>query len=159
MLNLLEALDERIEIVDSVTSWEEAVRIGGQMLEKDQVIESSYAEKMLSVSKELGPYVVIAPGIAIPHARPEDGAKRFGLSLLVIRNGVNFGSHNDPVFLVLCFATPNKEAHLEFLKQLGEILQNSERIAGEMVRLKDADEVCGYLESLLRRRDQVSSNG
>ena len=149
MLSLLEALDARIEITDSVASWEEAVRICGQMLQKDQVIESSYADKMLSVSKELGPYVVIAPGIAIPHARPEDGAKRFGLSLLVIRNGVNFGSHNDPVFLVLGFATPNKEAHLEFLKQLAGILQNSKQMAGEIKRLKDADEVRGYLELML----------
>ncbi|MGB9857304.1 MAG: PTS sugar transporter subunit IIA [Dictyoglomaceae bacterium] len=150
MLNLLEALGERIEIVQKVNSWEEAVKIGGKLLEKDNIIDSKYIDKMIEVCKELGPYIAIAPGIAIPHARPEDGAKSFGISFLIIKEGINFGSHNDPVYLVISFATPDKESHLKFLQELAEILQDSENITKSFVNLKSKEEVKNYLEGILK---------
>jgi PTS system ascorbate-specific IIA component len=126
------------------------VKIGGKLLEKDNIIDSGYIDKMIEVCKELGPYTVIAPGIAIPHARPEDGAKAFGISFLIIREGINFGSHNDPVYLVISFATPDKESHLKFLQELAEILQDSENITKSLISLKDQKEVKNYLEGILK---------
>lgn len=150
MLNLLEALGERIEVVEKVNSWEEAVKIGGKLLEKDNIIDSGYIDKMIEVCKELGPYIAIAPGIAIPHARPEDGAKSFGISFLIIKEGINFGSHNDPVYLVISFATPDKESHLKFLQELAEILQDSENITKSFVTFKSKEEVKNHLECILK---------
>uniref|UniRef100_A0A7C3RQR4 Ascorbate-specific PTS system EIIA component n=1 Tax=Dictyoglomus thermophilum TaxID=14 RepID=A0A7C3RQR4_DICTH len=151
MLNFLEAIGNRIEILDRVDTWEEAVRIGGKLLEKDGIVEPNYIDKMIEVCKELGPYVVIAPRVAIPHARPEDGAKSFGVSLLVIRNGINFGSYNDPVYLVISFATPDKESHLEFLQELAEILQDSEKLAEQFISFKDKEEIKDYIKKFFSK--------
>ncbi|MGB9724896.1 MAG: PTS sugar transporter subunit IIA [Nitrososphaeria archaeon] len=149
MFYLLSALNNRIRIIKSVSTWEEAVNIGGLLLLNDGIITPQYINKMIEVSKQLGPYVVVAPGIAIPHARPEDGANKFGVSLLVVKNGVNFNSHNDPVFLVLSFATPDKTSHLRFLSELAIILQNSTEIASIIKNFDTSKEIVDYLTSIL----------
>lgn len=145
MLNFLEAIGDRIEIIDKVDSWEDAVRIGGKLLEKDGIVKPDYIDKMIEVCKELGPYVAIAPRVAIPHARPEDGALSFGVSLLVIKEGINFGSHNDPIYLLISFATPDKESHLKFLQELAEILQDSDKLAEQFINFKDKEEIKDYI--------------
>ncbi|MGQ9493310.1 MAG: PTS sugar transporter subunit IIA [Anaerolineae bacterium] len=148
-LDFLSALENRIQLVDTVPSWQEAVKMGGQMLVDHGIANPDYVDKMIAVCQELGPYTAIAPGIAIPHARPEDGAKRFGFSLLVVKQGVEFGSHNDPVHLVLSFATPDKESHLEFLRQLATLLQNAEDIARVIVAKKTPEQVRSYLQQVI----------
>ncbi len=148
-MSLLEALDGRIRVLERVGSWQEAVRISGELLAADGLVDPPYVERMIRTCEELGPYIAIAPGIAIPHARPEDGARAFGLSAVVVREGVAFGSHNDPVVLLLAFATPDRSAHIEFLRQLAEILARADEIAQALSRLESADQVRAYLERLL----------
>jgi PTS system ascorbate-specific IIA component len=121
-LNLVRAISSRVMIVESVKDWVEAVKLSGTLLAVDGVIEERYINAMVKVTEELGPYTVIAPGVAIPHARPEDGAKRIGLSILVVKSGVNFGSPNDPVYVVIGFAAIDKTSHLGVLKELAELL-------------------------------------
>jgi len=157
MLDILEALDSRIRIEKSLSSWEEAIKISGLLLKEDNIITQQYIEKMINVAKQLGPYVVIAPGIAIPHARPEDGAKKFGLSLLVIKDGVSFNSHNDPVFLVLSFATPDSQSHLKFLQQLATILQNSTELVEKIRNTSSTDDIINYLKNLLSAEEEASA--
>ena len=46
---------------------------------------------------------MIAPGIAMPHARPELGARNTGFSLVTLEKPVTFGHEdNDPVDVILC---------------------------------------------------------
>ena len=35
--------------------------------------EPTYTEAMIDVVRDMGPYIVLAPGLAMPHARPEMG--------------------------------------------------------------------------------------
>jgi len=148
-LSFLEALDGRIRILERAAGWREAVRISGELLAADGLVDPPYVERMIRTCEELGPYIAIAPGVAIPHARPEDGARAFGLSLVVVKEGVSFGSHNDPVYLLIAFATPDRSAHIEFLRQLAEILARSEEIAGALARLETAEQIRDYLKALL----------
>lgn len=152
MLDFMSALGDRIRIVDAVPSWQAAVEACGQMLVESEIASSEYADKMISVCQELGPYIAIAPGIAIPHARPEDGARSFGLSLLVVKQGVEFGSHNDPVYLVLSFATPDKQSHLEFLRQLATILQDAEGITRDVIEKRTPVDVQSYLTQVFTKQ-------
>jgi len=100
----------------------EAVKLAGTMLIASGVIEERYVDAMVKVAQELGPYTVLASGVAMPHARSEDGAKRIGLSILIIKNGINFNSPNDPVYVVIGFAAIDKTSHLSILKELAELL-------------------------------------
>ncbi|MEM0379084.1 MAG: PTS sugar transporter subunit IIA [Thermosphaera sp.] len=111
-------------VVEKVGDWREAVRLVGDLLVRDGLIEEKYVEAMIKVVSELGPYAAIAPGVAMPHARPEDGAIETGLSILLVKRGVNFGSPNDPVYLIIGFAAKDKSMHINVLKELAELLNS-----------------------------------
>ena len=69
--------EKTIQLNVEAKNWEQAVRMGGQLLIDNGFVESRYVDAMVKAVKEMGPYIVIAPGIAMPHARPEEGVKRF----------------------------------------------------------------------------------
>lgn len=108
-----------------VKDWEDAVRKGGSLLEENGFIEPQYITAMIQTVKEIGPYIVIAPGIALPHARPESGVKKVGLSLITLKNPVNFGhKQNDPVRIVICLCAIDHSTHLKALSELVQHLNN-----------------------------------
>lgn len=104
----------------------EAIKAGAQLLEAKGCIEKSYAEAILKNFEELGPYMVIAPGIVLSHARPECGVKKLSMSLITLKDSVKFGSElNDPVKLIITLAATDNETHLKALSQLMELFMNS----------------------------------
>jgi PTS system ascorbate-specific IIA component len=149
-IDLLRALGDRVLVGASARDWVEAVRLAGELLARDGVVEERYVEAMVRVTEELGPYAVIAPGVAMPHARPEDGAREVGLSLVVLREGVNFGSPNDPVYVVIGFAAKDRTSHLRVLQQLAEFLSEPD-VIDELKRVRSEDELRTLLLSRLRR--------
>jgi len=126
---------EAIALGLSVRDWQEAVQKAGDLLVKLGAVEPRYVEAMIQMVQEIGPYIVIAPGIALPHARPEQGVKEACMSLLTLATPVDFGNrYNDPVELVVAFGTPNNEAHTEALAELARLLGDSDVLE----RLKQA---------------------
>jgi mannitol operon transcriptional antiterminator len=112
-----------------VKDWQEAVRVSGELLVKTGAVETRYIEAMIDTVKTMGPYAVIAPGVALPHARPEDGVKRPCMSLITLKTPVNFGSaDNDPVKLIVAFATIDNNAHVKALTRLARILGDPEKV-------------------------------
>ena len=56
---------------------------------------------MINAVEELGPYIVIIPHIAIAHARPSDNVLKNGISLITLKEPVEFGNKdNDPVYYI-----------------------------------------------------------
>ena len=63
--------------------------------------------------------MVIAPGIMLAHARPEQGAVGMGLTIMTLANPVVTGSStNDPVRIIFTLATPDETSHLNLLEEL-----------------------------------------
>ncbi|WP_392552063.1 PTS sugar transporter subunit IIA [Orbus wheelerorum] len=113
---------ETIRIVDSVDNWKQAVRLSAIPLLESEIISPSYIQAIYQMHEKIGPYYVLAPGIAMPHARPEEGVNKLGLSMLLVRNGVSFCSQdNDPVYLITMLAAPDNNSHLEMLTELAEL--------------------------------------
>jgi PTS system ascorbate-specific IIA component len=123
-------IDERAIVVGAEAgNWQDAVGICGGLLVESGVAEERYVPAMVRTVEELGPYVVIAPGVAIPHARPEDGAMKPGVSLVILREPVEFGSEeNDPVDLLFGFATTGSDAHVEIIRALAEFIGEQENL-------------------------------
>ncbi|WP_322806300.1 PTS sugar transporter subunit IIA [Thermanaerothrix sp.] len=114
---------ETIALRVPATDWEEAVRAAGRLLVASGAAEPRYIDGMIRTVRELGPYIVIAPGIALPHARPEEGALREGYALVTLAQPINFGNpDNDPVQVVIAFCAPDASTHLESLRALAERL-------------------------------------
>ncbi|QXC98686.1 PTS sugar transporter subunit IIA [Klebsiella sp. PL-2018] len=113
--------EKKIQIVDSVSDWKQAITISAQPLLVDESINENYVEAIFRSHEELGPYYVLAPGLAMPHARPEQGAKKNGLSLLHIKEGVSFDAdENDPIFVVIMLCAVSGDEHIRMITALAE---------------------------------------
>lgn len=111
--------------------WKEAVRISGELLVKNGSVEERYIDAMIETVKTLGPYIVIAPGVALPHARPEDGVIKPCMSLVTLKNPMNFGNkNNDPVKLVVSFGTIDQKAHVKAISKLARIIGDEKKLNG-----------------------------
>ncbi len=110
----------------SAADREQAIRASGELLVSSGRVTSEYVEQMLAAVEEFGPYIVIAPGIALAHARPSEAVLETGLSLAVLAAPVEFGSHNDPVRLVFGLAALDHESHIGALAALAERLGDEE---------------------------------
>ena len=135
-----DTVDERaITVGAEAASWQAAVELCGGLLVESSVAEERYVPAMVRTVEELGPYVVIAPGVAIPHARPENGAIKPGISLVILREPVEFGSEeNDPVDLLFGFATTGADAHVELIRALADFIGEQENL--ERLRRVRTDE-------------------
>ena len=135
---------ETIALRVPAKNWDEAVRAAGQLLVKSGAAEPRYIEGMIRTVRELGPYIVIAPGVALPHARPEDGARHEGYALVTLAQPVAFGNpDNDPVQVVIAFCAPDASAHLESLRLLAERLGQADFVP-RLLAAKTAEEIMAY---------------
>lgn len=111
------------------TSAEDAIRAAGRLLVKEKLVENRYTEAMVDSYKTNGPYFVLAPQIALPHARPEDGVNEASVSFVRLREPVVFGNPaNDPVTFVFALGASSSEEHLQIIQKLMKLLGDSEKV-------------------------------
>lgn len=129
MLNDLLAPDV-IRIHDRCEGWRDAIALACAPLIENGAITPGYVDAIYRSHDAIGPYYVVGPGIAMPHARPEDGVNRLALSLAVIPQGVNFHSEgNDPVRLLIVLAAKDSNSHIDAIAQLAALFDNEEDTA------------------------------
>lgn len=111
----------------SVESRDEVIEAVGQLLVDAGKITPDYIQAMKDAFVEMGPYSVIAPGIVLLHARPENGVLEPCLALITLANPIEFGhSENDPVEVAVAFGATDKEKHITALMQLADLLGNEQ---------------------------------
>ncbi|MFM5905600.1 MAG: PTS sugar transporter subunit IIA [Micrococcales bacterium] len=98
------------------SDWREAIAASGTGLVASGCATADYTSAMIQAVVELGPYIVIAPGLAVAHARPGAAVLKTGMSLAVLANPVAFGNQaNDPVSVVFGLSALDHDKHLELL--------------------------------------------
>ncbi len=108
-------------------TWEDVIRHGGQLMVDAGFTDPTYTEAMIDVVRDMGPYIVLAPGLAMPHARPEMGAKQVGTALVTLEKPIDFGSpENDPVSVAVFLCAPNKEEHIQLLTDIATLFEDEE---------------------------------
>ncbi|EEU9482526.1 PTS sugar transporter subunit IIA [Escherichia coli] len=104
--------DSTIALRKNAATWQQALDICARPLLDAEIITTDYLSAIKTQHEKLGPYYVLAPGLAMPHARPEEGAKGLGLSLLKLEEGVSFHTEEfDPVDVIILLAAPDKHSH------------------------------------------------
>lgn len=125
--------------------WQDAIEHGAAPLLKRKVIEESYIAAIKKNHQQM-PYMVIAPGIMLAHARPECGAHAIGITLMTLAQPVEFGSElNDPVKFVITLATPDDKSHVKLLEALTEFLMNP-KLLEEFLSAQTTDEAVSVLK-------------
>lgn len=128
MLNEL-LTKEFIQLQNRVDNWKDAIKVAAEPLLQNQYILEEYIDEMIVNVEKLGPYIVIAPKIAIPHARPEAGVKQLGMSLLQLKESVSFSEKQEHAAnLIIVLAAIDNETHLKALAQLSEMLSEQKNV-------------------------------
>ena len=118
-----------ILLQQSAADWRECFQLAGNALVASQRVTESYIQEMIQAFEELGPYMVIAPGIALAHGRPSKSVLETGLSLVTLSQPVAFGSaNNDPVRLVIGLAAVDHDSHIDLMAALSELLMNETKV-------------------------------
>lgn len=119
--------EEYISLNEDSETWEKAVECAGAKLLKNNIITREYIDETIRNVKEIGPYIVITKGVAIPHASNKLGVSATAISLLRLNHGVNFGNkQNDPVKYIFMLATVNASSHIKALSELTTLLSEKE---------------------------------
>lgn len=128
-----------------VDNWEAAVQKSGQVLLKNGCINENYIQVMIDIVKNMGPYIVIAPGVAMAHARPEDGVIKVGISIATLKSAIWFGNQdNDPVKVVISICSTNHSSHMSALSELVEIVDREDFVQ-HVSKAKDDEELIELL--------------
>lgn len=117
-------------------SWQDSIRKAAEPLLQENCIEERYIDNMIHSVLKYGPYIVIDKGIALAHARPEDGVLKTAFALVTLEPAVSFGSENDPVRIMIVLAASGDDEHVNLLAFLADFLGNESNIK-DILNAKD----------------------
>ncbi len=143
-----------IKLHTSAKDWRKAIKIGTDMLIASGAILPSYHEAIITSVEELGPYIIIAPHLALPHARPENGVLKTAFALVTLDKPVHFDGEEEPVDVLITLAGSSSNAHIEGLMEVTKILDDPNSESGV-----DLDKLrrCHSKEDVFRVIDTVLS--
>ncbi|MBC7265295.1 MAG: PTS sugar transporter subunit IIA [Chloroflexi bacterium] len=126
---------ERIKVGIQAADWRDLVDQVGEIMVAAGDVHPRYIQAMKNVIEEIGTYCVIAPGVVLLHARPEEGVNRVCLAVATLREGINFGCENDPVWLAIGLGAVDHGGHIELLRDVARFLSDK----ANLTRLREAE--------------------
>lgn len=123
---MLEA--SHIKIVDKQLNATQALQEIGELLVDVGSVDKQYIQNMIDSYEKLGPYFVIAPGIALAHAKPDASVIKDDVALVICKKPVLFHSHNDPVTLVFGICATSGKHHMEKIVDMANLLDDEKTI-------------------------------
>lgn len=143
--------DRAIALRVPAADWRAAIRAAAEALQASGSAEAGYGERMIALVEEYGPYIVIAPGLALAHARPGDDVHTAGLALVTLAEPVAFGhAHNDPVSVVIGLAATEADQHVAAVAALANVF-NDESLVPALAAAATPAEVRALLEPAVAR--------
>ena len=119
-----------IKLQAKASNWREAIKIGTDMLIASGAIQPSYHDAIISSVEEFGPYIGIAPNLALPHARPENGVIRTAFALVTLEEPIYFDGEDEPVDVLITLAGSSSDEHMEGLMEVTQVLDDEDSETG-----------------------------
>jgi len=133
--------DPAIALHATAADWRSAIRAAAEALTESGCSEPSYGDRMIALVEEYGPYIVIAPGLAMAHARPGPDVTAPGIVVVTLAEPVTFGhAYNDPVSVVLGLAATEADQHVAAVASLANLF-NDESVIPALAAATSRDEV------------------
>lgn len=140
----MELLDRKnVKILEGADDWKDAIRKSVMPLEANGYVKAEYKEAIISGIEELGPYIIIAPSIALPHARPEQGVVESQIAITLFRNEVQFDKEDSTARLFVTLAASDSNSHLDALMEISEILQDEEKVE-QILKAEDEETLYSF---------------
>lgn len=110
---------------ETPANWEEAVQMSCQNLLEKEIITQQYVDEIIDCVKKYGAYIVIVPGVAMPHSSEDSqGVLGTAISFTKMTKDVVFeeGNPQKNAQLFFTLAAKNSEEHVENISKLSEML-------------------------------------
>lgn len=106
-------------------NWEEAIRISCDNLIDKSIINDTYVEEVIAAVHSYGPYIVIVPGVAMPHSTDKsEGVFGTAIAFTKFKQKVYFEAGNEEKQAKLFFtlAAKNPDEHMTNIANLSDLL-------------------------------------
>lgn len=146
-MNLVQALKENNSIRLGLTAqdWKEAIKLSVAPLIESGAVKEEYYHAIIESTEEYGPYYILMPGMAIPHARPEAGVNKNAFSLITLTEPVTF-SDGKEVSVLLTLAATSSDIHTSVAIPQIVALFELENAIDRLTNIKNKDEVFEMIE-------------
>lgn len=122
--------NKSVKLHQTAKNWKEAIKLGTDMLIASGAIKPSYHDAIIQSIETLGPYIIIAPNLAMPHARPEQGVIKTAFALVTLDTPVTFEGEDEPVDVLITLAGSTSDQHMEGLMEVTEVLDDEDSPTG-----------------------------
>ncbi|MBN8211021.1 PTS sugar transporter subunit IIA [Bacillus sp. NTK071] len=144
---LSQQLKGNVQFLHSVSSWEEAIKESAGPLSKGGNITEKYVDDMIENVHKNGPYIVIVPGIAMPHAQNNDNSVvKTGVSLLKLEEPVAFPEGKE-VNLLFTLAAEDTTGHLDLISDLSSLLIEDD-VQEKLEQLNSEEEILDLIQTV-----------
>ncbi|WP_124059496.1 PTS sugar transporter subunit IIA [Vaginisenegalia massiliensis] len=118
-------------------TWQEAIQMSCRLLLEQGYITQDYVDEIISCVQEYGPYICIAPHVAMPHASENSqGVLGTGIAFTKFPEAVKFldESTNEikEAQLFFTLAAKDSQAHLQNISNLMELLMEEDKVEALM---------------------------
>lgn len=129
---------------DSKLNWRDAIRKSAKPLLDMEIITANYVDKMIETLEMNGFYILLKNHVAIAHAKPEDGAMKIGLSILISDTPIFF--HQNEVYFLFTVSIPEYHSQERLLKDI-MVFAESAFMLKQIRRQKSAENVLQIIEN------------
>ncbi len=117
--------DKLINLNLEAENWELALEKTCDILEKNKYISTKYKKRLISLTKEIGPYYIITKDVAIPHLRPEEGVLKQGFSFFRFIKPIKFNNNKEVKYFIYILSLDNNE-HMNQIAYIASLIDNEE---------------------------------
>jgi PTS system ascorbate-specific IIA component len=105
--------------------WEEAIRMSCENLVEKEIINDSYVAEVIDSVRQYGPYIVIVPGVAMPHSTDKsEGVFGTAIAFTKFKEKIYFeaGNEDKQARLFFTLAAKNPAEHMDNIAALSDLL-------------------------------------
>lgn len=140
------------EVYDEPMSWEDAIRASVQPLVRDGACTAEYAEVIIERIRKFGPYVLVTPEIALPHAEDSEHVMRSAMCFVKFNHPVSFAAEDPYGFktdqtarLFFALSSEDELRHLRNLRALMEECLKKPELVHQLCEASTKEEIAAIL--------------
>ena len=119
---------ETIFLKQDFNTAEEVIKFAGDVFIKQGCCNNEYKKAMLNVLEKFKGIIVLDDGIAMPHARPEEGALKDRLLIMTLNKPIDFYNDDfEKVDTVIAVCSTGSDRHIELIQLVGLLIENKIR--------------------------------
>ncbi|WP_342269232.1 PTS sugar transporter subunit IIA [Spiroplasma endosymbiont of Aspidapion aeneum] len=138
--------NDTIKVKIKANDWQDAINKCFEKLLKNNVVNNAYISEIISSTIKLGPYYIICPNVAMPHANPKFGSFGNAFSLITLDEPVFFD--DKPINILIGFSAKNDKNHLEIaLPQICAVFENT-NIVNQICKANNKKEIINIINKI-----------